>query len=286
MGEPHDPRWPDPGSRSGWRPGGQLHGGQLHGGPPQGWPYSRPPGQGPWRQPLQGQPPDHGPPGYDPFGATQRLDQYPPQPYQGSYGRPAGWDLTGPPQPPPRRSRIPLAVLAVFGVLLMIGGGVAAAVTLKGGNEPAAGGSTGEPGAGDPSGSAGASGSFAVDQCATLTPAGGGRATIRAAECGGLLSDVVVAKIADTECPEPYLSFNPSQGTFYCLAMDAREGDCFRFDDLVKRAVACAGDRTRKVVKVLDGVADGKLCPPAPQTLAIYAYPDPPKTVCLGKPDL
>lgn len=285
MGEPYDPRRPGPGSRSVGQPGGQPYGG-----PYQGWPHSSSPGQGPWRQSWQAQqvqPLDHGPPGYDPFGATQRLDHYPPQPYQGSYGRPAGWDLTGPPQPPPRPSRTPLAVLAVFGVLLMIGGGVAAAVTLKGGDEPAAGSSAG---AGDPSGSAGADGSgdgsFAVGQCATLTPAGGGRATIRAAECGGLLSDVVIAKIADTECPEPYLSFNPQQGTFYCLAMDAKEGDCFRFDDLVKRAVACAGQRTRKVVKVLDGVADGKLCPLAPQTLAIYAYPDPPRTVCLGKPDL
>jgi hypothetical protein len=179
-------------------------------------------------------------------------------------------------------------VLAVLGVLLMIGGGVAAAVALNGdGGESAAGSSTGLPGDGGLSDPTGASGDdFAVDQCATLTPVGGGRATIRAAECGGLLSDVVIAKIADAECPAPYLSFNPRQGTFYCLAMDAREGDCFRFDDLVKRAIACAGEHTRKVVKIFDGVADETRCAAVPGTVAVYAYPEPPRTLCLGKADL
>ena len=317
MSEPYDPYRPGPGSPYGGRPGGPLPGGpHPTGGPHPGWGYGGHPGQDPWRQAYQGQPQDRGQPGYgqpphgqrpygqppygppshgapgpgdQPFGAAQRRDPYPPQPYQGSYGRPAGWDLAGSPQPPPRRPRTPLVVLGVISVLLMIGGGVAAAVALKGGGEPAPGGPTGQPGAGDPSDPAGANrsgGDFAAGQCATLTPADGGRATISAAECGGLVSDVVIAKITDAECPEPYLSFNPHPGTFYWLAMDAREGDCFRFDELVKRAVACAGDKTRKVIKIFDGVADGNRCPPSPETLAAYAYPDPPITVCLGKPDL
>ena len=65
--------------------------------------------------------------------------------------------------------------------------------------------------------------------------------------------------------------------------MDAKEGDCFRLDNLIKRAAACAGEQTRKVVKIFDGVADNAKCGTVPQTVDSYAYPDPPKTLCLAK---
>jgi hypothetical protein len=177
----------------------------------------------------------------------------------------------------------------VLAVLLVIAGGIAAAVALTGDDTPSAGpaGSTSrsaQPTTRPPSTTAGDD--FDVGQCATLTPEANSRATIRVTECGGLLSDVVIAKVQSGECAEPYLSFDPGKGTVYCLAMDAKEGDCFKLDQLIKRAIACAGDGTRKVVKIFEGVADDKQCDSVPGTIDVYSYPDPARTLCLGKADL
>jgi hypothetical protein len=284
-----------------------------YGGPPYGVPYGGQPPPGPYQggQPYQGQPPYQGQYGpyqggqpdpalqYDPFGAQGHDPYRGQQPYQGSYGQPAGWGAPGgPPPQPPRKSRIPLVIIGVLAVLLLIGGGVAAAVALRGNNDPSAA-PTSTSASAQPSGQQSTTGrrqtttrpttaagdDFEVGQCATLTPQQDNRATIRVTACGGFLSDVVIAKVQGSECAEPYLSFDPGQGKVYCLAMDAKEGDCFKLDNLIKRAPACVGDETRKVVKIYDGVADDQQCGAVPQTIDVYAYPDPPKTLCLGKAD-
>jgi hypothetical protein len=267
---------------------GPPYHGQGHGQSQGGTPYH---GQGQGGQPDATRP-------FEPYG-TQQFDPYGTQqpPYQGSYGQPGGWSGPGgpggfPPQPP-RRSKAPLIVLAVTAVLVLIGGGIAGAIVLTGNDEPSATPdvTTSAP---DPTTTSrrpttrppttgGGSNEFEAGRCATLTPEENDRATIRITECGSLLSDVVIAKVQSSECPEPFLSFNPGEGKVYCLAMDAKEGDCFRLDKLIKRAIACVGDETHRVIKIYDGVADAKQCDTVPGTVDVYAYPDPPKTLCLGK---
>lgn len=305
MTEPYDPYRRDP--KDPYRQGpqdqppyGAQYGGQQPGGPYQG------------SQPYQGQPPyqeqygpyqggQHDPTSqYDPY-ATQQYGPHPSrQPYQGSYGQPAGWGVpggpVGPPPQPPRKSKTPV-IIAVLAALLLIGGGVAATFALRGNSGPSAAPTSTASASDQPSTTArrqattrqtttAASDDFQVGQCATLTPQQNNRATIKVTNCGGLLSDVVIAKVQSSECAEPYLSFDPGKGKVYCLAMDAKEGDCFNLDNLIKRAIACTGDQTRKVIKIYDGVADDKRCAAVPETIDVYTYSDPPKTLCLGKADL
>jgi hypothetical protein len=301
-GQPGKPGQQGQPGQYGQQPGTPYQGGQQYQGQqPYGGQYGQQPGP-----PYPGGQPDPTLQ-FDPYGTQQYDPSRGQQPYQGSYGQPAGWagpggpggpgGPTGPggyPPRPPKKSRAPLIVLAVLAVLLLIGGGVAAAIALRGEDTPSAG-PTNTTASGQPTNTSPrtttttrpptttASDDFEVGQCATLTPQDNNRATIRVAECGGMLSDVVIAKVQSSECAKPYLSFDPGEGKVYCLAMDAKEGDCFKLDNLIKRAIPCTGDETRKVLKIYDGVADDKKCDEVPGTVEVYAYPDPPKTICLGK---
>ena len=306
MTDPYDPyRQNDPYGPPGQQPYGQgPYGPQPPGGPYQGQPGGPYQGGTPYQQPDATRQFDpYGTRQFDPYG-TPQFDTYgaPQQPYQGSYGQPAGWG-PGPggpggpggfPPQPPKKSKAPVIALAVLGALVLIGGVVVVAIAVRANNNPAVAGPTttasasGRPASTSrrptstrPPTTTASEEDFAVGQCATLTPEDNNRATIQATECGGLLSDVVIDKIQSDECVQPYLSFNPGHGKVYCLAMDAKEGDCFRFDKLIKRAIACAGDGTRKVVKIFEGVADENQCAGVPDLVDTYAYPDPPRTLCL-----
>jgi len=272
MTDPYDPyRQDDPYGAYGQRPG-----------PYQGQPQGQAPYPG-------GQQPDatrqFGP--YAPYGPQQQ------QPYRGSYGRPPGWGPSEPnvpggpggfPPQPPKKSKAPLIAIAVLAALLLLGGVVTTAIALSRDDNRQAGASTTTASLATTSVPTSTQDSdFRVGQCATLKPEDNNRASINVAECGGLLSDVVIAKVQDARCANPFLSFDPGKGKVYCLAMDAKEGDCFRIDRLIKRALACDDDETRKVVKIFDGVADERKCDAVPGTVAVYAYPEPPRTVCLGR---
>jgi hypothetical protein len=115
-----------------------------------------------------------------------------------------------------------------------------------------------------------------------LTPQPGDRATIRITDCGGEASDVLIAKVQGSRCDRPYISFDPGRGKVYCLAMDAQVGACYRLDNLIKRA-ACSGAEPRKVLQIFDGATDDKQCQRVRGSVVSFAYPEPPKTVCLGR---
>jgi hypothetical protein len=287
MTDPYDPyRQNDPYGQGPYGPSGGSYPGQPYQGG--GTPYQQPDAT------RQFDP--YGTQQFDPYGPPQQPYGPPQQPYQGSYGRPAGWGPTGPggyPPGPPKRSKAPMIALAVLGAIVLIGGVVVAAIAVRTDNAAVAGPTTTASASGQPTTTrrptttrptttTAGDEEFAVGQCATLNPEDNNRATIQATDCGGLLSDVVIAKIQPDECAQPYLSFNPGEGKIYCLAMDAKEGDCFRLDKLIKRAIACDAG-THKVVKIFEGAADNKLCAAVPDIDVIYAYPDLSRTICLTK---
>jgi hypothetical protein len=121
---------------------------------------------------------------------------------------------------------------------------------------------------------------FEVGQCATLTPEAGNRATLNQAQCGEDNSDVLVAKVQDSECVKDYITFNADVGKVYCLALDAEEGTCFKFDQLAKRAANCATG-THKVAKIFEDVTDSSKCDEVQGADRRYSYPEPARTVCL-----
>jgi len=120
---------------------------------------------------------------------------------------------------------------------------------------------------------------FEVGQCATLTPEPGNRATLNETACGADNSDVLVAKVQDSECVKDYITFSADLGKVYCLALDAEEGTCFKFDQLAKRVQDCATG-THRVAKIFD-VTDSNRCDEVQGADRRYAYPEPARTVCL-----
>ena len=162
---------------------------------------------------------------------------------------------------------MPIILLSVLAVLVIAGGIVTAGVLLNDGTTTAAPTTTAQPPP-QPTGSTPAQATttaeaeptttssapddtFEVGQCATLTPEPGNRATLNETTCGGTTSDVLVAKVQDKECVKDYITFNADVGKVYCLALDAEEGTCFRFDQLAKRAGDCATG-TYKVAKIFE----------------------------------
>lgn len=121
---------------------------------------------------------------------------------------------------------------------------------------------------------------FEAGQCATLTPEPGNRATLNEALCGDSNSDVIVALVQDRECVRDYITFNADVGKVYCLALDAEEGACFKFDQLAKRASSCAAG-THKVAKIFEKVTDNRQCDQVRGADRRYAYPEPARTLCL-----
>ena len=227
------------------------------------------------------------------FGAGAPRDQH--NQYQGSYGQPPGWGQGGSlPPGPPRKSASPKVLLSVLAVLVVVAG-VVTAVLLVGddGSTSAAQTTTAAPTQPDttsrraptttrpPATTTSASGqTFEASQCATLTPEPGNRATLNRALCGDTNSDVVVAIVQDHECAKDYITFNADVGKVYCLALDAEEGACFKFDQLAKRAPNCAAG-THKVAKIFENVTDSSRCDQVQGADRRYAYTEPARTVCL-----
>jgi hypothetical protein len=276
-GQPYGPQ-PDP------------YGGQF--GPAQPDAY-RQPDPYPTRQYEPGQ--------FDPYGqqgTTGRPDQY--GQYQGSYSQPPGWGHGGGPPGQPPKSRMPVILLSVLAVLVIAAGVVTAVVLVNDGSSPAAQTTAQNPTQTPPaqqqstttrseatttasastSPSAGVDDTFEAGQCATLTPEPGNRATLNETTCGGTNSDVLVAVVQDGECVKDYITFNADVGKVYCLALDAEEGACFKFDQLAKRALNCAAG-THKVVKIFEDVNDSSQCDGVQGADRRFAYPDPPRTLCL-----
>jgi hypothetical protein len=222
---------------------------------------------------------------------------------QGSYGQPPGWGQGGGlPPGPPRKSRPPMVLFSVLAVLVIVAG-VITTVLLTGGDSstPAAQTtstplaqpetasqapatttttitSTTQP----PTTASSASGkTFEAGQCATLTPEpAGSRATLNEALCGDTNSDVIVALVQDGDCVKDYITFSADVGKVYCLALDAEEGACFKFDQLAKRASSCVAG-THKVAKIFEKVTDSSRCDQVRGADRRYAYTQPPRTVCL-----
>jgi hypothetical protein len=216
--------------------------------------------------------------------------------YQGSYGQPSGWSQGGGRPPgPPRRSGSKMVWFSVLAVLVIVAGVVTAILLVgDGGSTPAAQATTTAPilpattsrpapatTTSPPAATSTASGAtFEAGQCATLTPEPGSRATLNEALCGDSNSDVIVALVQDHECAKDYITFNADVGKVYCLALDAEEGVCFKFDQLAKRAQNCAAG-THKVAKIFESVTDSSRCDQVQGADRRYAYPEPARTVCL-----
>jgi hypothetical protein len=283
------------------QPGQQPYGGQYgpqQPGPYQGQPYPGHPGYQGYQGYQGGQPPPDATRQFDAYGRDPYgQDPYGQQPYQGSYGQPTGWGGGGFPPEPPKKSKAPVMLIVLLAAVILVGGGLAVALLVNGDRDPVSApltsaATTSEPApttsrrqstTRQPTATAPANDDFEVGQCATLTAEGANRATMRVTDCGTAMSDVVIAKIEDSECADPFLSFDPGEGKFYCLGMDATEGACFRLDKLIKRALVCTGEGTRKVLKVVDGVSDEDECGDLTGTVAVYVYPDPARTICLGE---
>jgi hypothetical protein len=238
-----------------------------------------------------------------PGGQAGRVDPY--GPYQGSYGQPPGWGQDGGLPPGPPRKRPPIVLFTVLAVLVIVAGMITAVILARSdGSTPVAqttaipsasstrpettsrkapASTTTQPPATVSSTSNPSSPSskkFEAGQCATLTPQPGNRATLNEALCGGGNSDVIVALVQDGDCAKDYITFNADVGKVYCLALDAEEGACFRFDQLVKRAPKCAAG-THKVAKIFEKVTDSTRCDQVQGVDRRYAYPQPVRTVCL-----
>jgi hypothetical protein len=91
---------------------------------------------------------------------------------------------------------------------------------------------------------------------------------------------VIVASVQDGECAKDYITFTADVGKVYCLALDAEEGICFKFDQLAKRAPNCAAG-THRVAKIFEKVADSSRCDQVPGADRRYAYQQPARTICL-----
>ncbi|SDN37438.1 LppU/SCO3897 family protein [Allokutzneria albata] len=134
-----------------------------------------------------------------------------------------------------------------------------------------------------------------VDAGECIALAGGGSdPTVSIVTCEDARATYKVAKkLDDSEgaCPHgDYIEYwertRRTGGLKLCLMANAREGDCFvvtgsgQDTDLVRSP--CSQGGAIRVVKVHDGVSDGKLCG---NPDAAWTYSEPPATYCLGKPD-
>jgi len=232
------------------------------------------------------------------FGPGGPSDQH--NQYQGSYGQPPGWGQDGGlPPGPPRKSGSKMVWYSVWVVLVIVAGVVTTVLLIGDGRSaPAAQTTATAPTAAPtqpettsrraptatsrpPATTTGASGqTFHAGQCATLTPEPGSRATLNETLCGDSNSDVLVAVVQDHECAKDYITFNADVGKVYCLALDAEEGACFKFDQLAKRAPNCVPG-THKVAKIFERVTDSSRCDQVQGADRRYAYPEPARTICL-----
>lgn len=244
---------------------------------------------------------------YDPYQTRQyEPSQLAPGGPGDQYGQPPGWGQGGARPPgPPRKPGAPVVLFAVLGVLVIVAG-VITAVLLAGsdGSNSAAQTTTaqGAPPTQPPQSTqpeatsrkaptsastrppattaSASSKTFEAGQCATLTPQPGNRATLNEALCGSGNSDVVIALVQDGDCVKDYITFNADVGKVYCLALDAEEGACFKFDQLAKRASNCVAG-THRVAKIFEKVTDSSRCDQVQGVDRRYAYPQPARTVCL-----
>lgn len=222
--------------------------------------------------------------------------------YQGSYGQPPGSSQGGARPPgPPRKPGPPVVLFTVLGVLVIVAVVITAVMLAGSDSSTPAAQITATPSASSPqptqsetasreaptsaparppATTSSASKTFEAGQCATLTPQPGNRATLNEALCGGGNSDVIIALVQDGDCVKDYITFNADVGKVYCLALDAEEGTCFRFDQLAKRASNCAAG-THRVAKIFEKITDGGRCDEVQGVDRRYAYPQPARTVCL-----
>ncbi|WUV12006.1 hypothetical protein OG738_17635 [Amycolatopsis sp. NBC_01488] len=240
-------------------PGGQQPVGQPD-------PYGPPPGG----QPQQfGQPGHYGtpPPGTPPQGQP---GPYGPPP--GQYPPPPG-QLGFPPAPPapPKKSKTRWIRLAVFAVVLVVGGTVAFISFM---NSPE---------------------SSNVGDCLKVTEFTSGGDEPSKADCNDIGANVKIAGRLDgsaDQCPgggtgdAAYDTYTVTGRTSYklCLMINAKQGDCLaNFSSQTKgyQKVPCS-DPTKdaELVKVVTGQADKSVCEGTEAT-RVAVYPEPATTMCV-----
>lgn len=135
---------------------------------------------------------------------------------------------------------------------------------------------------------------FNAGDCVEVVNGGQYAAKIEKADCG---SDAALYEVAaylddpDAECPsEDYARYEQTGGNQQeyklCMMLNVADGDCLRMPTIAagqEKKVACTSDEANvQVTKVIKGTADKSGCPGESAENA-RVYPDPKRTVCLGR---
>lgn len=223
-----------------------------------------PPGQQPppppYGQVPPGPPPPGAPPPPPPYG------QVPPgaPPPPGPPGQPPA-SPPYPSAPPPSRGGSNKKVLQIVGGLVVVAVIIGAVLFFN----------------------RNAASSAEVGDCIKVISASSVNAEVEKIDCGSDEAIYKVAKKLDSStatCPsDAYNSYSEEDRFTLCLALNVKQGDCLggvQSPETIKR-VNCAAAEIA-VVKVVDGQADESLCPE--QAQQVVTYPEPPQTVCFGRP--
>ncbi|MFI7673503.1 hypothetical protein [Actinophytocola sp. NPDC049390] len=135
---------------------------------------------------------------------------------------------------------------------------------------------------------------FAAGDCVEVVNGGQYAAQIEKVDCG---SDAALYEVGvylddpDAECPgEDYARYQQTGGNQQsyqlCMMLNVADGDCLEMPMISagqEKKVACASDEANvAVTKVIEGTADRSGCP-AESAENARVYPDPKRTVCLGR---
>jgi hypothetical protein len=165
-----------------------------------------------------------------------------------------------PPAEPGRSGRLPKVVL---GIVLLVIAGLVLYFLIRAGQEPVAA----EPG-----------------ECIKVVSAQD--AEIERVDCAAPEAVYkVAARLTSTSaaCPEgEYSELTSGSSMKLCLMLNAKEGDCFSTTfagrNRTHERVPCGPSAEYKVVKVVTGKADSKLCVNGD---VVASYTEPPMTICL-----
>ena len=164
--------------------------------------------------------------------------------------------------------------IIIFGVLVAIFGAVAIFMVVKVLNPPPP--------------------AFTAGDCVEVVSGGRFAAEIEKVDCG---SDAALYEVGvylddpDADCPsEDYARYQQTGGKQQeyklCMMLNVAEGDCLSVPMISagqEEKVACTSDDANVLVtKVIEGTADKSGCP-AESAENARVYPDPKRTVCLGR---
>jgi len=268
----NSPNYPPPGGPQGpyGPPQGQPPQGQPYGQrppqtPPGGQPYGAPPPQG---QPYGG-PPPQGQPYGGPGGPGGPGPQGPGGPAGPGGAPPVGYATPPPPPPGAKPKNTGKIIKIVLGVVVI--GVIAVVAIINWGTAPS---------------------SSKVGDCIKVNSVSVTDADVEKVDCNDPKATYKVAATFDdssAKCPgdteSDYVSYTESgRGDLtLCLALNAKEGECYKQGDADEKVACTDPGATFKVIKILTGTADGAGCPEESQG-NFYTYKEPAMVQCFGPP--